>query len=98
MLIIFKIEGEIKIIDRVTAEIRTVLPLERYYGLGLWSHYLVVNNLGGWGDSLILCDLRVGGHVDAAGHVCPEEGCPDPPDGGPDGGTDAGVDAGKKKP
>jgi hypothetical protein len=79
-------EAEVKIIDLDTHAVRTVLPLDVYYGLGLWSHYLAVNNYGMWGDSIVLCDLEVMGLVDSAGHVCPESGCS---------GADGGVDAGK---
>jgi hypothetical protein len=39
--------------------------------------------------NLIACDLEAGGFIDAAGHVCPESGCPDL-DAGVDGGADGG--------
>jgi hypothetical protein len=77
--------SEVKIIDRDTLEKRVVLPLDTYYGLGIWSHYLAVNNVGAWGDSIVLCDLEEMGLVDGSGHVCPESGCPE---------IDAGVDGG----
>jgi hypothetical protein len=75
--------SEVRIVDRDTLVKRVVLPLDTYYGLGLWSHYLAVNNVGTWGDSIVLCDLEVMGLVDADGHVIPE---------GAE--MDAGVDAG----
>jgi hypothetical protein len=74
--------AEVKIIDRDTLVQRTVLPLDSYFGTGIWSHYLVSNNVGMWGDSLILCDLEAGGLVDTDGHVIPES----TPDAGVDGG------------
>jgi hypothetical protein len=79
-------EAEVKIIDLDTHTVRTVLPLNVYYGLGIWSHYLAVNNVGTWGDSIILCDLEVMGLVGTDGHVCPASGCS---------AADAGVDGGK---
>jgi hypothetical protein len=76
---------EIRVVDRDSGVIRTVMPMETYYGLGIWEHWIAFNNYGMWGDSLIVCDLLEGGFMDAAGHVCPESGCP-VPDAGPDGG------------
>lgn len=75
--------SEVRVIDRDTSVKRVVLPLDTYYGLGLWSHYLAVNNVGTWGDSIVLCDLEVMGLVDGDGHVIPEDV------------ADAGVDGGK---
>ncbi len=77
--------GDVRIIDRETKEKRIVLPLDTYYGLSIWSHYLAVNNVGRWGDSLILCDLKEGGFVDDAGHVIPDGA-----------GMDGGIDSGAK--
>jgi hypothetical protein len=78
--------GEVRIIDRETLVKRTITPVDRFYGIGIWERWIVFNNVGIWGDSLILCDLLEGGFVDAEGHVCPEdEGCPEL-DGGVDGG------------
>ncbi len=74
-------EAEVKIVDRDTRAIRIALPLDTYYGVSLWSHYLAVNNVGKWGDSLILCDLKEGGLVDDGGHVIAES---DGVDSGPD--------------
>ena len=84
--------AEAKVIDRSTGVKRTVLPLETYYGLGFWGHYLAVNNVGAWGDSIILCDLEAGGIMGTDGHVIPLDG----PDGGvTDGGAaDGGMDGG----
>ncbi len=90
--------GEIRIVDRQTLEKRTVMPTDRYYGVGIWEHWIAFNNVGTFGDSIIVCDLLEGGFMDAEGHVCPEGGCPEPEtDGGVDGGSepDASVDAGK---
>ena len=85
---------EIRVVDRESGVIRTVMPMNTYYGLGIWEHWIAVNNVGTWGDSLIVCDLLEGGLMDAAGHVCPESGCLEP-DAGPDGGPDSGPDGGK---
>jgi hypothetical protein len=84
-------KSEIRIFDRQTLEKRTVMPMDTYYGLGIWEHWIAVNNVGTWGDSLIVCDLLEGGFMDAAGHVCPESGCPEP-DAGPDTDSDTGSD------
>jgi len=86
--------AEVRIVDRDTNVIRKVMPLDVYYGISIWSHYLAMNNYGRWGDSIILCDLLEGGFMDADGHVIPEGGAPDA--GVPDAGVpDAGVpDAG----
>jgi len=76
--------SEVKIIDRDTLEKRVVLPLDTYYGLGIWDHYLAVNNVGMWGDSIVVCDLEIMDLVDSEGHVIPEGS-----------GADAGADGGK---
>jgi len=82
--------AEAKIVDRDTGVKRTVLPLDTYFGLGMWGHYLAVNNVGTWGDTIILCDMEAGGLMDTDGHVIPLGGYPD-------GGVgDAGLDAGKR--
>jgi hypothetical protein len=88
--------SEVKIIDRETKVKRTVLPLETWYGPGIWGHYLAANNVGKWGDSIILCDLEAEGLMDTDGHVIPEGGWPDAGvDAGMDAGMDAGLDGGK---
>jgi len=82
--------AEVRIVDRDTKVIRKVMPLDVYYGIGIWSHYLAMNNYGRWGDSIILCDLLEGGFMDADGHVIPEGGAPDagvPDSGVPDAGS-----------
>jgi hypothetical protein len=63
--------GELKLIDVETRVTRSILPVSAYYGVGLWSHWVAVNNLGKWGDALILCDLKQMGLVDEEGHVVP---------------------------
>jgi hypothetical protein len=83
----------VKIIDRDTSVKREVLPLDTYYGTAIWSHYLATNNVGTWGDSLILCDLEEMGLMDGDGHVVPEGS--GGTDAGVDGGTDGGMDGGK---
>jgi len=85
--------GELRIADRETLVKRVVLPLDTYYSIGIWSHWIAANNVGLWGDSIILCDILEMGLVDDDGHVCPEEGCPEP-DGGLDSGVDGGPDGG----
>ncbi|MDD5307611.1 MAG: hypothetical protein PHU25_09865 [Deltaproteobacteria bacterium] len=82
-------KAEVKILDRDTRALRTALPFDTWYGIGLWSHYLAANNVGKWGDTIILCDLEEEGLMGTDGHVCPESGC-----GNPDGGMDSGIDAG----
>jgi len=79
----------VKIIDRDTRVKREVLPLDTYYGTAIWSHYVATNNVGTWGDSLILCDLEEMGLMDGDGHVVPEGS------GGTDAGVDGGTDGGK---
>jgi hypothetical protein len=74
---------DVRVIDIETGVVRTVLPLDAYFGPSIWSHYIVANNYGMWGDSLVLCDLEEGGIMDSSGHIIPE------------GGSDAGVDGGK---
>jgi len=84
-------KAEVRIVDRETKVIRTVMPLDVYYGIGIWGQYLAMNNYGRWGDSIILCDLVEGGFMDGTGHVIPEN----VPDGGSkDGGS---KDGGHKK-
>ncbi|MDD5307957.1 MAG: hypothetical protein PHU25_11605 [Deltaproteobacteria bacterium] len=72
--------GEVRIVDRDTRVIRVVSPLDHNYGASIWSHWMAFNNVGAWGDSVILCDLLKGKFVDKDGHVVPA------PDAGPDGG------------
>jgi len=74
---------ETRVLDMETGVVRTVMPLDAYFGPSIWGHYVVVNNYGAWGDSLVLCDLEEGGIMDASGHIIPEYG------------SDAGVDGGK---
>jgi hypothetical protein len=59
----------------------TEIPAE-YSGFARHDKYMAYE----YGDTLILCDLEAGGFIDAAGHLCPESGCPE---------LDAGVDGGK---
>jgi len=75
---------DVKVMDLETGVIRTVMPLDAYFGSAIWSHWVAVNNYGHWGDSIILCDLEEGGIMDSEGHIIPEGSDPD-----------AGVDGGK---
>ena len=76
--------SQIKIIDRDTLEIRIITPyVDHQYNLAIWDKWLAFNNVGIWGDVLILCDLEAGGFIDTSGHVIPA------------GSSDAGVDGGK---
>jgi len=86
-------QNEVRVFDRDTQEKRVVLPPGEYYGLGIWGHWVAVNNLGTWGDSLILCDLQEMGLVDGNNHAIPEGAVLD---GGVDGGPDGGFDGEKK--
>jgi hypothetical protein len=79
---------ETRVIDMETGVVRTVMPLDAYFGPSIWGHYVAVNNYGAWGDSIVLCDLEEGGIMDASGHIIPEGS-------GSDAGVDAGVDGGK---
>ena len=64
--------SDIRIFDRETGAVRVVLPLDTYYGVGIWERWIAVNNYGLWGDSLITCDLIEGGFMSADLHVIPE--------------------------
>jgi hypothetical protein len=75
---------DVRVIDMETGAVRTVMPLDAYFGPSIWGHYVTVNNYGTWGDSLVLCDLEEGGLMDEGGHVIPEVSDPD-----------AGADAGE---
>ena len=75
--------SQVKILDLTTSEVRTVVPqVDAQYGLALWDKWLAFNNVGAWGDVLVLCDLEAGGFIGSDGHVIPETT------------TDAGVDGG----
>ena len=63
---------ELRIVDRDTGVKRTVMPLDTYYGVGIWERWIAVNNYGLWGDSLITCDLVEGGFMSDALPVVPE--------------------------
>ena len=64
--------SDIRIVDRETGAVRVVLPLDTYYGVGIWERWIAVNNYGLWGDSLITCDLVEGGFMSDDLHVVPE--------------------------
>ncbi len=48
------------------------MPLDTYYGVGIWERWIVFNNYGMYGDSLIICDLVAGGYMSDDLHVIPE--------------------------
>ncbi len=64
--------SELRILDRDTGVIRVVMPLDIYYGVGIWERWIAFNNYGIYGDSLIICDLVAAGYMDAELHVVPE--------------------------
>ena len=64
--------SELRILDRDTGAIRVVMPLDTYYGVGIWERWIAFNNYGMYGDSLIICDLVAAGYMDADLHVVPE--------------------------
>ena len=64
--------SDLRIVDRDTGAIRVVMPLDTYYGVGIWERWIAFNNYGIYGDSLIICDLVEGGYMDADLHVVPE--------------------------
>jgi len=81
--------SQIKLVDAETHEVRTITPyVDHQYNLALWDKWLAFNNVGVWGDILVLCDLEAGGFIDADGHVIPEGS-------DPDAGVDGGMDGGK---
>jgi hypothetical protein len=79
-------KGEVRVVDRDTLVKRVVLPLSTYWGVAIWDHWVATNNVGPWGDIIILCDLLEMGIVDTDNNVLPE----DAPDAGPDAGPDGG--------
>ena len=60
---------ELRIVDRETGAKRTVMPLDTYYGVGIWERWIAFNNYGMYGDSLIICDLVEAGHMSDDLHV-----------------------------
>jgi hypothetical protein len=64
--------SDLRVIDRDSHAIRVVMPLDTYYGVGIWERWIAFNNYGRYGDSLITCDLVAGGFLDADLHVIPE--------------------------
>jgi hypothetical protein len=64
--------SELRILDRDTGAIRVVMPLDTYYGVGIWERWIALNNYGMYGDSLVICDLVAAGYMDADLHVVPE--------------------------
>jgi hypothetical protein len=64
--------SELRIVDRDSGAKRVVMPLDTYYGVGIWERWIAFNNYGTYGDSLIICDLVEGGYMDADLHVIPE--------------------------
>jgi hypothetical protein len=84
----------LEIKDLETAETRQVsIEPADYWKPAISGHYLAFIR-GQLVQELFVCDLLEGGFMDVDGHVCPEEGCPEP-DAGVDGGIDAGPDGGK---
>ena len=63
---------ELRILDRETGAKRVVMPLDVYYGVGIWERWIAFNNYGRYGDSLITCDLVEAGYMDSDLHVVPE--------------------------
>jgi hypothetical protein len=64
--------SELRIVDRDTGAKRVVMPLDTYYGVGIWERWIAFNNYGMYGDSLIICDLVAAGYMDEDLHVIPE--------------------------
>jgi hypothetical protein len=64
--------SELRIVDRDTGVKRVVMPLDTYYGVGIWERWIAFNNYGTYGDSLIICDLVEAGYMSADLHVTPE--------------------------
>ncbi|MBI5489317.1 MAG: hypothetical protein HY905_18430 [Deltaproteobacteria bacterium] len=64
--------SDLRIVDRDTGAVRVVMPLDTYYGVGIWERWIALNNYGIWGDSLITCDLVEGGFMSEDLHVVPE--------------------------
>ena len=64
--------AEVRVLDRDTGAIRVVMPLDTYYGVGIWERWIALNNYGMFGDSLIVCDLVEGGFMSDDLHVLPE--------------------------
>jgi hypothetical protein len=64
--------SDLRIVDRDSGTVRVVMPLDTYYGVGIWERWIAFNNYGMYGDSLIICDLVEGGYMDSDLHVVPE--------------------------
>ena len=64
--------SDLRILDRDTGAKRVVMPLDTYYGVGIWERWIAFNNYGMYGDSLMICDLVAGGHMTDDLHVVPE--------------------------
>jgi hypothetical protein len=64
--------ADLRILDRDTGAMRVVMPLDTYYGVGIWERWIAFNNYGTYGDSLIICDLVAGGYMSDDLHVIPE--------------------------
>jgi hypothetical protein len=64
--------SDLRIVDRETGVKRIVMPLDTYYGVGIWERWIAFNNYGMYGDSLIICDLVEAGYMDTDLHVVPE--------------------------
>lgn len=79
---------EIKDLETAVTRQVTIEPAD-YWRPAISGHYLAFLR-GQAVKELFVCDLLEGGFVDAAGHVCPEEGCTEP-----DGGVDTESDTGK---
>jgi hypothetical protein len=60
--------SELRVLDRDTHAIRIVMPLDVYYGVGIWERRIAFHNAGRYG-ALIICDLVEGGFLDADLHV-----------------------------
>jgi len=83
--------GDIRLRDLETGVTRMVFPMMKHYAPGITERWMVVNQVGPYGDALILCDLVEAGFMDESLHVCPEWGC-EPPDTDSDTGTETGSD------
>ena len=64
--------SDLRIVDRDTGAKRVVMPLDTYYGVGIWERWIVFNNYGMYGDSLIICDLVEAGYMSDDLHVISE--------------------------
>jgi len=83
----------VDIIDLDTGERRRVFDAAIHYAPGIWDKWLVVNQIGPFGDAILLCDLVAGGFMSEDRHVCPEWGC-EPPDTDSETGSESDSDTG----